>query len=125
MIDGLHHIAILSSNRERALQFYESALGFVCVRTQTRPEREDEILWLVGYGMTLEIFVCANRPMRPSYPEAYGLRHLALRVECVQAVRNRLLEQGFSVEEIRADSFDGCLMTFVKDPDGLPIELHE
>lgn len=125
MISGLHHIAILSSSREEALRFYCQGLGFVLTRELTRPERSDEILWLSGYGITLELFVCADRPARPSYPEAYGLRHFALHVSQIEDIRRRLLAQGIAPEEIRNDAVGGEKMMFVKDPDGLPIELHE
>jgi glyoxylase I family protein len=58
-------------------------------------------------------------------PESFGLRHLALKVSDIKEIVRSLTEKGFSPEEIRFDSFTGEMMTFVKDPDGLPIELHE
>ena len=125
MPDGLHHIAILCSDRARAEHFYCKALGFSLVRSVARAERGDEILWLTGYGVTLEVFVAPNRPPRISDPEAYGLRHLAFRVDDVEALASHIRTCGFAPEPMRLDSFDGKRMTFVKDPDGLPIELHE
>ena len=125
MPSGLHHIAILCSDKARALRFYGDALGFVLEREVVRRDRGDEILWLCGYGVTLELFIAKERPCRVSDPEAYGLRHLALRVHDVAAVAARIAELGFAPEPLRRDSFDGKKMTFVKDPDGLPIELHE
>lgn len=125
MILGLHHVAILASDREKALRFYTQGLGFELKQNHVRADRKDEILFLSGYGITLEIFVCDDHPARPSYPEAYGLRHLALHVCEIGAFRDRLLKLGYAPEEIRTDSLDGAYMTFVKDPDGLPIELHE
>ncbi len=80
---------------------------------------------LRGYGMTLELFVSPHNPPRVTDPEAYGLRHLALRVTHLSDMVIQLKKLGYSPEPIRQDSFDGANMTFVKDPDGLPIELHE
>ena len=125
MIKGVHHIAILCSDRERALAFYRDALGFSVERAHVRPEREDEIVMLYGYGVTLELFVKKGNPPRVSGPEAYGLRHLAFSVDDVERVTDMLSARGFSPETVRRDSFTGEKMTFVKDPDGLPIELHE
>ena len=125
MPTGLHHIAILCSDKTRALRFYGDALGFRLTRATPRPERRDEIVWLEGCGITLELFIAKDRPTRVSDPEAYGLRHLALRVDDVERVAARLAALGFSPERIRADSVDGKKMTFVKDADGLPVELHE
>lgn len=124
MIRSLHHIAILCSDRARSLAFYET-LGFRLERNHIRPERNDEILMLQGHGITLELFITDTCPPRPTNPEAYGLRHLALGVRHIEALMQKLKDAGYAPEELRRDSFDGEKMTFVKDPDGLPIELHE
>ena len=36
-----------------------------------------------------------------------------------------LEEKGISCEPVRTDTFTGEKMTFFRDPDGLPIEIHE
>ena len=124
MITGMHHIAILCSDRGQSLHFYRT-LGFSLRESHVRPERRDEILMLEGYGMLLELFVSAEHPPRVTGPEAYGLRHLALAVCDIEQTVTLLREAGFAPEPIRCDTFTGEQMTFVKDPDGLPIELHE
>lgn len=124
MITALHHIAILCSDRERSLCFYE-LLGFRVRESHLRPERNDEVIFLDQKDVTLELFISAGNPQRVSSPEAYGLRHLALRAEDVQAIRKRLIAAGYVPEPLRTDTFDGKRLFFVKDPDGLPIEIHE
>ena len=124
MISGLHHIAILCSDREASLRFYR-VLGFVLYESHVRPERHDEILMLRGHGITLKLFVSGGNPPRVTGPEAYGLRHLALAVDTLDGVLCTLTEAGYEPEPVRRDSFSGERMTFVKDPDGLPVELHE
>ena len=124
MIRGLHHIAILCSDREASLRFYET-LGFALYESHPRPERQDEILMMRGHGIMLELFVSKNNPMRVSGPEAYGLRHLALAVDGLETILEDLTDAGYQPEPVRRDTFSGERMTFVKDPDGLPIELHE
>jgi len=124
VITGLHHVAILCSDREASLQFY-GELGFCVSESHVRPERNDEVIMLDGHGIVLELFVSGKHPQRVSMPEAYGLRHLALRVSDAQAARERLIFAGYAPETIRIDAFNGRNLFFVKDPDGLPIELHE
>ncbi len=124
MITGTHHIAILASDREKTLAFY-AALGFSVRECHVRPERNDEIIFMEQAGITLEIFISANNPPRVSGPEAYGLRHLALRETDAESMRLHLIRAGFAPEPMRHDDFDGRRMFFVKDPDGLPIEIHE
>ena len=72
----------------------------------------------------LELFIMKGHPKRMS-PEAYGLRHLAFRVPSVDEMVAELLEKGIPCEPIRTDTFTGEKMTFFRDPDDLPIEIHE
>ena len=116
MIQGLHHIAIIVFSEE-SLGFY-GKLGFR--ETQRFIREKDTIVFMDGYGMVLEIFIDPSRPARVTDPEAMGLRHLALKVDNVQTT---LEELGMEAEPIR--SVKGKAFTFMKDPDGLPIELHE
>ena len=94
-----------------------------------RKERNDWKLDLcVGDGadaIELEIFAEPNPPKRVNRPEACGLRHLAFRVENVEATVEELAQMGIECEPIRLDSYTKKKMTFFFDPDGLPLELHE
>ena len=58
-------------------------------------------------------------------PEAMGLRHLAFRVEDIVPAVQWLNSVGIETEPIREDPYNGGRFTFFKDPDGLPLELHE
>ena len=124
MVERMHHIALIVSEREQSLRFYE-ALGFSLTESVLRPERGDEILFMSGHGVVLEVFVDATRPPRPTYPEALGLRHIAFTVGDVSSACEALTALGYRPESIRVDTRTGAAMTFVKDPDGLPIELRE
>ena len=73
----------------------------------------------------LELFIMKDRPARVSDPEAYGLRHIAFRVSSVDEMVAELESKGIPCEPVRADTFTGGKMTFFRDPDGLPIEIHE
>ena len=124
MISGMHHIAILASKREETLRFYET-LGFSVTENHVRPERNDEIIFMKQQNITLEIFISEGHPPRLSGPEAYGLRHIAFAVQNAAAVREALCRKGYAPEEMRSDTFSGKNMFFIKDPDGLPVEIHE
>jgi len=127
---GLHHIAILCSEREASLRFYET-LGFAVYESHVRPERNDEVIFMEQQGcvdgpaIVLELFISDKHPQRVSGPEAYGLRHLALKTDDVEVTHVILLDTGYAPEPIRTDTFNGRKLFFMKDPDGLPIELHE
>jgi len=118
MIKRLHHTAIIVSS-EDGVEFYKG-LGFV---EENRVDRGyDQIVWMNGYGEKLELFIDSTHPTRPTNPEALGLRHLAFEVDDVDAEWERLCK--YSPEPIRTKD-DGKKVFFVKDPDGLPIEIRD
>ena len=120
-----HHIAIISSDYDRAMEFYVNKLGFELYRNVHRPEQNDW-LWMLRKGdVVLEIFIKPDAPQRITNPEALGLRHLAFRVKSVEEAVAWLASRGIQCEPIRMDPYAGCAMTFFHDPDGLPLELHE
>ena len=124
-LKSVHHIAIIVSDHDRALDFYVNKLGFSVIRDCFRQERSDWKTDLALDGLELEIFTQVNPPKRPSHPEACGLRHLAFRVADIEAAVAELAEKGIVCEPIRMDPYTKTRMTFFADPDGLPLELHE
>ena len=129
IVRRIHHVAIIVSDYEKSKDFYVNKLGFEIVRENFREERNDWKLDLrVGEGadaIELEIFAEPNPPKRVNRPEACGLRHLAFRVDDVEATVAELEQMGIECELIRLDSYTQKKMTFFFDPDGLPLELHE
>ena len=73
----------------------------------------------------LELFIRPEAPARVTHPEAMGLRHLAFHVEDIEATVAWLRDQGIETEPIREDKVNGGRFTFFRDPDDLPLELHE
>ena len=125
-LSSIHHIAIIATEYERTKAFYVDKLGMEVIRETVRPERDDVKLDLrVNDETELEVFVVKNPPARVTNPEACGLRHLAFRVEDVEATVRELNALGIETEPIRLDPLTDKRMTFFRDPDGLPLELHE
>ena len=121
---GVHHVAIIASDYARSRRFYTEVLGLQVVHEHYRAERQSYKLDLqLPDGTQVELFSFPNPPSRPSYPEACGLRHLALRVADMQTSVAALAAHGVAVEPVRTDPLTGALFTFFADPDGLPIEL--
>ena len=125
MLKRQHHIAIIVSDYEKAREFYVEKLGFSLVREVWREEQQD-YLRMLRLGQTcLELFVKPDAPARVTNPEAMGLRHLAFHVENVEEAAAWLNGMGIETEPIRVDKVNGGRFTFFRDPDGLPLELHE
>lgn len=124
-LSKLHHIAIISSDYQMAKEFYVNKLRLPLIREVYRPERRDHILTLLVGDVEVELFVMENPPLRVTNPEARGLRHLAFHVEDMDAAVAWLSNLGIETEPVRVDPFTNKRMTFFRDPDGLPLELHE
>ena len=120
-----HHIAVIASSWEKAREFYIEKLGFRLIREVYRPAQEDYLRMLRLGETTLELFIRPDAPQRVNNPEAMGLRHLAFRVEDAVAAAVWLNSRGIETEPIREDLVNGGKFTFFKDPDGLPLEIHE
>ena len=124
-LDQIHHVAIIVSDYEKSRAFYVDRLGFEVIREVWREERNDHILNLRAGDMELELFGMPNPPRRVSNPEACGLRHLAFRVADMDEAVAWLNGLGIETEPVRWDPYTNKRMTFFRDPDGLPLELHE
>ncbi len=117
MIQGIHHIALIVSS-EDSISFYEK-LGF---KTFFKKQREyDLVVLMKGYGIELELFVDSKHPERTDESEMFGIRHFALKVDDIETITDEL---GLELGHIQTD-WMGKRFVYVKDPDGIPIELHE
>lgn len=125
MLTKTHHVAIICSDYRRSREFYVDKLGFEVVREVWREDRQDYLTMLRSGEVVLELFTRPTAPQRPTQPEALGLRHLAFQVENVEKTAAWLNSRGIETEPIRTDTINGGRMTFFRDPDGLPLELHE
>ena len=127
MFKNVHHIAIIGTDYNKTKEFYVDKLGFEITSEHNRPEKNDIIINVKQGNLVLEIFIKENAPLRPKRPnpEYSGLRHLAFKVEDVEAVLKKFDELDIPHEELRYDDFDNKKMAFFFDPDGLPLEIHE
>ena len=125
-ISHIHHVAIICSDYKTSKFFYSELLGFDIIRETYREERQSFKLDLkINENEQIELFSFPHPPIRPSHPEAQGLRHLAFAVSDLDACVKHLKENKIEVEDIRTDHLTGQRFTFFADPDNLPLELYE
>ena len=120
-----HHIAIICSEYRKTKAFYVDKLGFSVELEEWREPQQDYLRMLRQGDTVLELFIRPDAPARVNNPEAMGLRHLAFHVEDIEPAVAWLNSLGIETEPIREDKVNGGRFTFFKDPDGLPLELHE
>jgi glyoxylase I family protein len=122
----VHHIAIIATDYDRSKDFYTRVLGFELIDEVYRSERDS---WMGNLALDgsyiVELFSFPTPAVRPTWPEATGLRHLAFEVDDVEATLAELDVERVPHEELRVDPYTGKKMAFFFDPDGLPLELYE
>jgi glyoxylase I family protein len=126
LFEHLHHVAIIARDYPKSKWFYSQVLGFEVVREVYREERGS---WKCDLSLRgnylLELFSFPSPAVRPSYPEATGLRHIAFSVTNLESAIEHLSAHKVTCEPIRVDDYTKKRFTFFADPDDLPIELYE
>jgi glyoxylase I family protein len=126
MFNKIHHVAIICSDYNRSKDFYVNTLGLTIVQEVYRESRKSYKLDLaVNEVYQIELFSFEDPPLRPSGPEAVGLRHLCFEVADLDHAVSMLNAKGVVTETIRVDEYTGKRFTFFTDPDLLPLELYE
>jgi catechol 2,3-dioxygenase-like lactoylglutathione lyase family enzyme len=118
---GVHHVALLSSDVERTIRFYQDLLEFPLTEViENRDYRgSTHFFFDLGHGNLLAFFDFPGLDLGPYAEVLGGLHHLAISVEPAQWERLRrkldeagvdyLLESGTSI--------------YLRDPDGARLEL--
>ncbi|HEY1827091.1 MAG TPA: VOC family protein [Acidimicrobiales bacterium] len=118
---GVHHVALLCSDVERTINFYQGLLGFPLVELfENRDYRGSTHLFFdIGHGNTLAFFDFPGLDLGPYAEVLGGLHHLALSVDdgSWQAAKGRLEVAGVAIH------LDSEISMYFSDPDGVRLEL--
>ncbi len=118
---GLHHTALISSDVERTVRFYQGLLGFPL--TEVVENRDypgsTHFFFDIGHGNLLAFFDFPGLDLAPYDEVLGGLHHLAISVEPERWVRlrDKLYEAGVGYQEESGTSL------YFNDPDGARVEL--
>jgi catechol 2,3-dioxygenase-like lactoylglutathione lyase family enzyme len=118
---GVHHIALLSSNVERTIRFYQDVLGFPLTEIFENRDYKgsNHFFFDIGHGNLLAFFDFPDLGLGPYSEVLGGLHHIAISVERDQweAARERLEAIGVQVH------IEGETSMYFPDPDGARLEL--
>jgi catechol 2,3-dioxygenase-like lactoylglutathione lyase family enzyme len=118
---GLHHVALLSSDVERTVRFYQGILGFPLTEIFENRDYEgsNHFFFDIGNGNLLAFFDFPGLDLGPYAEVLGGLHHLAISVEPDkwQQAKQRLDEAG--VEYL----LESGTSIYFRDPDGARVEL--
>jgi len=120
VIVSIHHVSLLVSDTQRALDFYHGILGLAVDRS--RPVMDFPGAWLLAGTQQIHLIEIPGRA-RAATPAAHGGRdwHVAFAVSDLDAPAAALSERGIGYTLSRS----GRRALFCRDPDGNAIELVE
>src|ERR1700712_2361834 len=118
---GLHHTALISSDVERTVRFYQDVLGFPL--TELIENRDyagsSHFFFDIGNSNLLAFFDFPGLDVGPYAEVLGGLHHLAISVE---PSRWEALQERLTVAGVEFEVHSGVSVYF-RDPDGARIEL--
>ncbi len=121
---GVHHMAMICSDVERTIAFYQDVLGFPLVEViENRDYPGSTHFFLdIGHDNLLAFFDFPGLALDRASEAHGGLQHVAISVDQahLDAVRGRLDEAGVAYLGPDRGLHDSL---YVKDPDGIQVEL--
>jgi len=123
----VHHIAITAKDYEISANFYKKHFGFKEVRRFTKPGWDGSAIILELGDLQLEIFQFQNPKDKKddlSDLRVIGLKHIGIQVDSVKEKYEELKKGGVDIDE-PVKGTTCAWFCFLRDPDGVPIELHE
>ncbi len=125
-VQGLHHITIVGSTKQSAIDFWQGLLGMPFIFEQPnlgKPE-ENHLYFDPGDGRLLTVFTDETRQDagRPAPREIGCVEHLAFNVSraTFKMIPERLRQRGIEFLERDRGFMDSI---YLKDPNGLKVEL--
>jgi lactoylglutathione lyase len=125
-ITGFAHIAITAKDMDKSLDFYTRVLGFKKAFEIKKPETgEPWINYLyIGNGQFAELFYDGTTD-NPWKEELRGFNHVSVLVDDIHSVVDHIRKEGVEVTGGPLQGADKNWQAWLKDPDGIRIELMQ
>jgi catechol 2,3-dioxygenase-like lactoylglutathione lyase family enzyme len=118
---GVHHVALLCSDVEQTIRFYQGLLGFPLAELfENRDYKGSTHLFFdLGHDNTLAFFDFPDLGLGPYAEVLGGFHHIAISIDRAQwdAARTRLDEAGIPTQ------IESEISLYFSDPDGVRLEL--
>lgn len=131
MIFRPHHVAFTVGNTEESIKWYQEKLGFEVIHRYDKHGME--ITQLKLGEVRIELFCYGEETKTlPDYRKelmddlhVIGTKHLCIEVDNLDEMISQLKKKGITdIREIDTAGFGGRY-TFIKDPNGILIELYQ
>lgn len=117
---GISHAAFYVTDMAKARAFYEGLFGFASPFSIPRKTGGDLVWIKINDHQSVELF-----PASEVAPDADRLYHVALEVDDAEAMRVYLKSKGIEVPEKTSVGKIGNKNYFIKDPNGIIVEIVE
>lgn len=125
MIKRLDHLALVTTDAERAARFYIDLLGFHESGRLPNTPHSGTIVFVSLGGTQVELFGTGDPSAAPAAEKAVGYKHLALLVEDIDGEYERLKAAGVEFSMVPTTVESGLRIAFFRDPDGNALELMQ
>ena len=126
MITGIGHIAVTVKDMTESFRFYTHALGFRRAFAFRHPDTGAP--WIeylsIAPGQFIELFY-GGAEEQPWHDSVVGFNHLCFEVDDIQTSVQRIRDAGYPIDEEPKLGLDGNWQAWVRDPNGVRIELMQ
>jgi glyoxylase I family protein len=121
---GVHHMALICSDVERTIQFYQELLGFPLVELMENRDYKGSthLFFDIGNDNLLAFFDFPGLGLQPGVESLGGVQHIAISTTPENLARTRASLDERGVPYLGPDRGVTTSIYF-KDPDGIQIEL--
>jgi len=121
---GVHHIALICSDVERTIQFYQGILGFPLVELVENRDYKGSTHFFfdIGNGNLLGFFDFPGLGLQPGVESLGSVQHIAISVEQAQFEALKRQLDANNIPYVGPDR--SATSMYFKDPDGVQIELN-
>ena len=117
------HTCIRVMDLEKSLNFYKDALGLIETRRKDFPEHKFTLVYLSNEIGGYEIELTYNYDPEKPYEIGNGFSHTAIGVDDVEALRQKHIDMGYKVTDLKGLPGQKPRYYFVTDPDGYMVEV--
>ena len=117
------HTCIRVIDLEKPLKFYKDALGLVETRRKDFPEHKFTLVYLSNTPNGYEIELTYNYNPEVPYELGNGFSHIAIGHTDIESLREKHIEMGYEVTDLKGLPGEPPKYYFVTDPDGYKVEV--
>ena len=121
---GVHHMALICSDVEQTIQFYQDVLGFPLIELMENRDYKgsSHIFFDIGHENLLAFFDFPGLGLKPAIEAIGGIQHIAISVYPQHFERIKAALDAKGVQYLGPDR-GATSSIYLRDPDGIQIEL--